>query len=167
MFVACDATFGGRWPKARSLDRRKASGQVLPDITVCARCGTENHRRATMCAWCETHLGPPDPVHRLPSVESGDVPLDGPAVSRRWGTANVLVVGTLSMIALICPVMVGYLLNKQHEIDELASYYTGPDAHRPTVVPHYAVLSLIPMFTCALMILLIFLWVTRSPRDTD
>lgn len=114
------------------------ASNVLPDTTVCVRCGTENHHRATMCAWCETHLGPPDPVRLLPSVCSDDDALDGPAVSRRWSTANVLVVGTLSMIALICPIVVGYLLNKQHEVDELASYYTGPDARpgRGPALPH-------------------------------
>lgn len=120
-----------------------------------------------MCAWCETHLGPLDPARPRWSVLSDDLVPGGAAVRPRWSIANVLVVGTLSLIAVICPVVVGYLLNKQHQVDDLASYYTGPGARPPRVIPVYAVLSLIPMLSFALMVLLIFLWVTRLPREGD
>ena len=151
----------------------------MPETTLCRLCGTENARRATMCAWCETSLTDPfRSGNRQPRPRSSTAP---PRRSNdttpygaydpvdRWLAAigNVVVITVLICVLVACPIAVTLLLNKQQAVDNAGAYYRDASSHVTSEFPGYGALSIIPSLTFALTVYLLFRWITRRRKDDD
>jgi len=102
------------------------------------------------------------------TVHFGDPDFAGftPPEPPRWsGALSAVIIWSLALIALACPVVVTALLHKQQSVDNAGALISGSNTHAASEFPLWGALSLIPSFTCAVCVYLLFRWITRIPND--